>query len=262
MDSRRIVIMADEVFFSSKQDVCKNQWATELVLHLQNCKPTICEIASNKRTPLTNWDDPPSKTRLCPWHILRIRFQEEISKANLFQPNTKDRVVFHHVFHVFTPWKTWYDFGCQKSKKPLRNSIATFLLTYQSHKMELVINGHRNVQGADVNLVGNTVRTGGWKLSHFPVAFLWPFRLAERINIWIKVLRQLLLNRLTSLLVAASNYSCKSGVAVCSSQGFIDQLTGSSDSYIQINSQSSTRNTNNSLKTWSFTITIYRDPEV
>jgi len=27
------------------------------------------------------------------------------------------------------------------------NSIATFLLTYQSHKMELVINGHRNVQG-------------------------------------------------------------------------------------------------------------------
>ncbi|CAE7210973.1 unnamed protein product [Symbiodinium sp. CCMP2592] len=27
------------------------------------------------------------------------------------------------------------------------NSIATFLLTYQSHKMELVINGHKNVKG-------------------------------------------------------------------------------------------------------------------
>jgi len=38
--------------------------------------------------------------------------------------------------------------GCEDAKACL-NSIATFLLTHESHRMELVINGHRNVTGTD-----------------------------------------------------------------------------------------------------------------
>lgn len=38
--------------------------------------------------------------------------------------------------------------GCEDAKGCL-GSIATFLLTHESHRMELVINGHKNVTGTD-----------------------------------------------------------------------------------------------------------------
>merc|ERR1719145_357805 len=38
--------------------------------------------------------------------------------------------------------------GCEDSKACI-NSIATFLLTHESHRMELVINGHKDVTGTD-----------------------------------------------------------------------------------------------------------------
>ena len=110
MDSGRIA--ADEVFFEA--------------IHLHNRKAQSAKFLPKK--------DP--KITFAPTRLTNMIPRRDL-KANFFQPTQKTGLG-PHVFHVFTP------------QKRLRNAIATFLLTYQSHKMELVINGHRNVQGAPI----------------------------------------------------------------------------------------------------------------